>query len=111
MLRKVFYRRVVFSIPKILRRYFLYNQDLLSYLSRRASESPKLFLRQAMPEKNPIPGAAIAIKTFGDSFNISAHIYYVSANLGQRHFGHAIFNEAHGKRPALLCTFGSIGMG
>jgi len=26
----------------------------------------KLFLREVVPERNPIPGAVIAIQTFGD---------------------------------------------
>jgi hypothetical protein len=71
MLRKVPHRHVVFSIPKILRRYFFYDRDLLSDLSRCAWESLKLFLQETVPEKNPIPGAVIAIQTSGDSPNIS----------------------------------------
>lgn len=71
VLKKVPHRYVVFSISKILRRYSLYDRDLLSDLSRYAWESLKLFLQEAVPEKNPIPGAVIAIQTFGDSPNIS----------------------------------------
>lgn len=71
VLRKVPHRHVVFSIPKILPRYFLYDRDLLSDLSRCAWESLNLFLQEAVPERNRIPGAVIAIQTFGDSPNIS----------------------------------------
>jgi hypothetical protein len=71
VLKKVPLQRFVFSLPKILRRYFLYDRDLLSDLSRCAWESLTLFLRETVPKKNPIPGAAIAIQTFGDSLNIS----------------------------------------
>jgi len=71
VLKKVRHRRGVFSIPKILRRYFLYDRDLLSDLSLCAWESLKLFLQEAVPERNAIPGAVIAIQTFGDSPNIS----------------------------------------
>ena len=76
VLRKVPHRHVVFSIPKILRRYFLYDRDLLSHLSRCAWESLKLFLQEAVPEKNPIPGAVIAIQTFVDflGFNLHCHV-------------------------------------
>jgi hypothetical protein len=56
VLRKVPHRYVVFTIPRILRRYFLYDRNLLSHLSRCAWESLKLFLQKAVPEKNPIPG-------------------------------------------------------
>jgi hypothetical protein len=64
-------RKAFFSLPKILCRYFLYDRDLLSHLSRCGWECLKLFLQAAVPERNPIPGAVIAIQTFGDSPNIS----------------------------------------
>jgi hypothetical protein len=76
VLKKVPHRHFVFSLPKILRRYFLYDRDLLSDLSRCAWESLKLFLQEAVPERNPIPGAVIAIQTFGDflGFNPLCHV-------------------------------------
>jgi hypothetical protein len=72
---------VVFSIPKILRRDFLYDRDLLSDLSRSAWESLKLFLLEAVPEKNPIPGAVIAIQTFDDFLGFNPH-YHVLVTEG-----------------------------
>lgn len=65
-----------FSIPEILRRYFLYDRKLLADLSRCAWESLKVFLQEAVPENDPIPGAVIAMQTFGDflGFNPHAHI-------------------------------------
>jgi hypothetical protein len=71
VLKKGPHRHVVFSIPKILPRYFLYDRDLLSDLRCCAWESLNLFLQEAVPERNPIPGVVIAIQTFGDSLNIS----------------------------------------
>jgi hypothetical protein len=50
-----------------------YDRDLLSDLGRYAWESLKLFLQEAVPEKNPIPGVVIAISNSGDSPNISNH--------------------------------------
>ena len=41
----------------MLRRYFLYDRKLLHDLSRCAWESLKVFLRNVIPEKNPVPGA------------------------------------------------------
>jgi len=38
----------------------------LADLSRCAWESLKVFLQEAVPQKNPIPGAVIAVQTFGD---------------------------------------------
>ena len=89
VLKKIPHRHFVFSIPKILRRYFLYDRKLLADLSRCAWESLKVFIRDAVPEKDPIPGAVIAVQTFGDflGFNPHCHIlvtdgcFYGSRNM------------------------------
>jgi hypothetical protein len=75
VLKKIPHRHFVFSIPKILRRYFLYDRKLLADLSRCACESLKVFLQEAVPEKNPVPGAIIAIQTFGDFLGFSPHCH------------------------------------
>jgi hypothetical protein len=75
VLKNVPHRHVVFSIPKILRWDFLYDRDLLSDLSRCAWDSLKLFLRETMPKRNPIPGAVIAIQTFGDFLGFNPHCH------------------------------------
>jgi hypothetical protein len=75
VLKKVPHRHFVFSLPKILRRYFHYDRDLLSDLSRCAWDSLKLFLPEAVPERNPIPGAVIAIQTFGDFLGFNPHCH------------------------------------
>lgn len=76
LLKKIPHRHVVFSIPKILRRYFLFDGKLHADLCRCAWESLKVSLRKAIPENNPLPGAVIAIRTFGDfqGFNPHTHI-------------------------------------
>ena len=60
VLKAVPHRRFVFSIPKILCRYFLYDRSLLSGLSRRAWNSLKVFFQEGA-----VPGAVIAIQSFG----------------------------------------------
>ena len=75
VLKKIPHRHFVFSIPKILRRYFLYDRKLLTDLSRCAWESLKIFIQEAVPEKNPIPGAVIAIQTFGDFLGFNPHCH------------------------------------
>ena len=40
-------------------------RGLISELSRCAVEAPNLFLQEAVPGRNPIPGAGIAILTSG----------------------------------------------
>lgn len=63
VLKKIPHRHFVFSIPKILRRYFLYDRKLLADLSRCAWESLKAFLQDAVLEDDPVPGAVIAMQT------------------------------------------------
>jgi len=65
----------VFSIPKILRRYFLYDRKLLAALSRCAWESLKVFMQEIVPEKDPTPGAVIAVQTFGDFLGFNPHCH------------------------------------
>jgi len=66
VLRKVPHCHFVFSIPKIFRRYFLYDRLLLSELSCYAWESLRMFLREAVPRKGAVRGAVIVIQTSGD---------------------------------------------
>ena len=69
------HRHFIFSIPKILRRYFLYDRKLLAGLSRCAWESLKIFIQEAVPEKEPVPGAVIAVQTFGDFLGFNPHCH------------------------------------
>ena len=48
---------------------------MLSNLSRYAWESLKIFLQEAQPERNAIPGAVIAIQTFGDFLGFYPHCH------------------------------------
>ena len=83
ILKAVPHRHFVFSIPKILRRYFLYNRDLLSELSRCGWESLKAFFREAVPQEDAVPvedpapggGAAVAIQSFGDFLGFNPHFH------------------------------------
>ena len=61
ILKAVPHRHFVFSIPKILRRYFLYDRSLLSDLSRCGWESLKAFFQETLSEQDAAPGAVIAI--------------------------------------------------
>jgi hypothetical protein len=64
----------IFSIPKICRRYFLYNRDLLSELSRCGWESLKAIFQEAVPQEDAVPGAVIAIQSFGDLLGFNPHL-------------------------------------
>jgi hypothetical protein len=69
VLKAVPHRHFIFSIPKILRRYFLYDRKLLSELSRCAWDSMKVFFQTIVPEEDAVPGAVIAIQTLGISWD------------------------------------------
>jgi len=74
---KIPHRHFTLTIPKILCRYFLYDRFLLSDPSRCAWESLKVFLQEAVPESNPIPGVIIAVQTFGDFLGFSPHAHVI----------------------------------
>jgi hypothetical protein len=78
-LKAVPHRHFVFSIPKILRRYFLYDRKLLSELSRCAWETLKEFFQEVVPEEEavlpPNIGGIIAIHSFGDFLGWHPHLH------------------------------------
>jgi len=75
VIKAVPHRHFIFSIPKILRRYFLYDRSLLSDLSRYGWESLKAFSQEAVPEEDAVPGAVVAIQSFGDFLGFNPHLH------------------------------------
>jgi hypothetical protein len=63
------------SIPKILRRYFLYDRKLLSDLSRCGWEALKLYYKKAVKGQKAVPGAVVAIQSFGDFLGFNPHLH------------------------------------
>jgi hypothetical protein len=80
VLKAVPHRHFVFSIPKILRKYFLYDRTLLTGLSRCGWESLKLFFQEAVPEQDAVPGAVIAIQSFGDFLGFNSHLHVLASD-------------------------------
>ena len=80
ILKAVPHRHFVFSIPKILRRYFLYDRKLLSDLSRCGWEALKEFFKETLPENGAVPGAVIAIQTFGDFLGFNPHLHVLCSD-------------------------------
>ena len=74
------HRHFIFSIPKMLRRYFLYDRKLLSELSRCAWEALKVFFQETVPEEDAVPGAAVAIQSFGDFLGFNPHCHILSTD-------------------------------
>jgi hypothetical protein len=75
VLKAVPHRHVVLSIPKILRRYFLYDRKLLSELSRCGWEALKTFYSTGVRDPKAVPGAVVAIQTFGDFLGFHSHLH------------------------------------
>ncbi len=80
VIKAVPHRHFILSIPKILRRYFLYDRGLLSDLSCCGCESLKAFFQEAVPEQGAVPGAAVAIQSFGDFLGFNAHLHVLASD-------------------------------
>jgi hypothetical protein len=50
-----------------------HDRSLLSELSRCVWESLRMFLRETVPQRGAVPGAVIAIQTFGDFLGFHPH--------------------------------------
>jgi hypothetical protein len=77
VIKAVPHRYLIFSLPKMLRRYFLYDRKLLADLSRCVWETLKVFIKEVdTVVEGAVPGAVIAIQSFGDflGYNPHAHI-------------------------------------
>jgi len=92
VLKAVPHRHFIFSIPKILRKYFLYDRRLLSELSRCAWDSLKTFFQTIVPEEDAVPGAVIAIQTFGDFLGFNPHCHALCTDGG--FYGKGMFRVA-----------------
>jgi hypothetical protein len=94
VLKAVPHRHFVFSIPMILRRYFLYDRRLLSELSRCAWDSLEVFLQTIIPEEDAVPGAVIAIQSFGDFLGFNSHCHVLCTDGG--FYGQGMFRVTPG---------------
>jgi len=75
------HRQYVFSVPKILRRFFFYDRTLLGgKLSQCAVKSLTQFFRLTLGKKTGIPGIVAAIQTFGDYARWHPHLHALVAD-------------------------------
>lgn len=74
------HRQYVFSIPKILRRFFLYDRKVLGKLSQCAAKSLTKFLKTILGKKHGIPGLVVSIQTFGDYARWHPHLHVLVAD-------------------------------
>ena len=77
VLKKVPHRHWVFSIPKRLRIYFMYDRKLLGKLSKCAWNAMNTFLKSAVLHEQAVPGASIAIQTYGGFQNFNPHLHAI----------------------------------
>ena len=80
ILKKVPHRHFVFSIPKILRKYFLFNRNLLKDLSRISWETVRDYYRGTCIKEGGNPAAVAVIQTFGDFLSFNPHIHILAAD-------------------------------
>jgi len=80
VLKKVPHRQWVFSIPKRLRIYFMYDRKLLAKLSQCAWKVLAIYLKQGINYDDAAPGAVIAVQTFGDFLNFNPHLHIIATD-------------------------------
>lgn len=74
------HRQYVFSIPKIIRRYFLYDRKLFGKLAKCATTSLTIFFQTVLKKKYGIPGIALTIQSFGDYTKWHPHLHALIAD-------------------------------
>ncbi len=77
VLRDVPHRQWVFSIPKRLRIYFLFDRKLLAKLSICAWKVIKRYLQSSVADNDAVPGTSIAVQTYGDFLNFNPHLHAI----------------------------------
>jgi len=80
ILKKVPHRHFVFSIPKILRIYFLFNRNLLKELSRISWEVIREYYIGTCRKEDSKPAAVAVIQTFGDYLSFNPHMHILAAD-------------------------------
>lgn len=77
VLKDVSHRQWVFSIPKRLRIYSLYDRKLLAKLSICTWKVISAYLKSAVPYDKAALGASIAVQTYGDFLNFNTHLHAI----------------------------------
>ena len=80
VLKKVPHRHFVFSIPKILRIYFLFNRNLLKELSKISWEVIGGYYKSTCRKDDGKPAAVAVIQTFGDYLSFNPHMHILVAD-------------------------------
>ncbi len=70
------YQQIIFTLPKILRKAFLFKRSLVGELCRAAYAAIKQFFQEHFPNlKDPVPAVIIAPQSFGSLVNANLHLH------------------------------------
>ncbi len=69
----------VFSIPKMLRPYFLHHRELLGNMARLAYDTVREMMAAAVDEPHARPGMVAAIQTFASPLKWNPHIHSIAS--------------------------------
>jgi hypothetical protein len=75
VLARVPHRQYVVTIPKMLRVYFKHDRKLLGCLSQCFYETLREFFRQAVADRDAVPGVIVSIQTYGAELNFQPHLH------------------------------------
>ncbi len=75
VLLPVAHRQIVWTLPKMLRVYFRNHRALLGKLSRCAYSTLKELYQTVLQRDDVLPGAFIAVHTFGELINFHPHLH------------------------------------
>jgi hypothetical protein len=74
------YVQLVFTIPKLLRKHFLFDRSLYGELSRVAYAATREFFTELCPSiEDPLPAMLVVPQSFGNLVNPHAHLHALSA--------------------------------
>ena len=74
------YLQIVFTIPKMLRKHFLFERALYGKLSKVAyAATREFFAAHFSTSEKPIPAMIVAPQSFGSLLNPHAHLHSVSS--------------------------------
>jgi len=101
----------VFTIPKMLRIYFLHHRELLGALSLAAYETVKELMAAAVEDKGFRPGVVSVVQTFGEGAKFHRHVHALCSRGGWAASGEWIplpyVDEGAAEETASPCTTGS----
>ena len=78
VLNPVAHRQIVFTIPKMLRPYFMYERKLLGKLSQCGYAILKELYQLVLKRGDVYPGVVMSIQTFGDLVNFHPHLHAIA---------------------------------